>query len=132
MKTLEEKNRMIAKFMGFEDESRFIGGHNVMRRKTIWKFGCQQYESYNYDDLKYHISWDWLMPVVEKIESLEYSVEKNLQRIDGDFQCLITKGNDILFQEFAVKSIESGHWEHVLKAMHYLVVEFINFYNEQK
>jgi len=36
---------------------------------------------------------------------------------------LITKGNDILFQEFAVKSIE---------AMHYVVVEFINFYNEQK
>ena len=24
------------------------------------------------DDLEYHTSWDWLMPVVEKIESLGY------------------------------------------------------------
>jgi hypothetical protein len=109
MKTLEEKNRMIAEFMGKEWHKSFFKDVCIINPSNI---------SY-----QFHISWDWLMPVVEKIESLEYSVEKNLQRIDGDFQCLITKGNDILFQEFAVKSIE---------AMHYVVVEFINFYNEQK
>jgi hypothetical protein len=75
MKTLEEKNRMIAKFMGFEDESKFVGGNAVMRKKTVWKYGCQQYEEYSYRDLKYHTSWDWLMPVVEEIDHHEFESE---------------------------------------------------------
>jgi len=30
-----------------------------------------QYESaFKISDLKYHSSWDWLMPVIEKIESM--------------------------------------------------------------
>jgi hypothetical protein len=115
MKTLEEKNRMIAEFIGIVESS--IDGQ-FYTKKSSEGFGVGELVS-----LKFHISWDWLMPVVEKIELLGYSVEKNFQRIDGDWQCLITKGNDILFQEFAVKSIE---------VMHYVVVEFINFYNEQK
>lgn len=72
---------------------------------------------------QYHTSWDWLMPVVEKIESLGFNVEKNFQPIDKDFQCLITKGNDILFQEFN---------EYSITAMHYVVVDFIEFYNKQE
>jgi hypothetical protein len=124
MKTLEENNRMIVEFMGHEEEQTESGEFvYAIEFQNPEKLNDIQVEFFCAHEFKYHISWDWLMPVVEKIESLEYSVEKNLQRIDGDFQCLITKGNDILFQEFAVKSIE---------AMHYVVVEFINFYNEQK
>lgn len=44
MKTTEEKNRIIAEFMS----------------------GEVQPSTYNWD---YHKDWDWLMPVVEKIES---------------------------------------------------------------
>jgi hypothetical protein len=119
--------------MGHEEEQTESGEFvYAIEFQNPEKLNDIQVEFFCAHELNYHISWDWLMPVVEKIELLGYSVEKNFQRIDGDWQCLITKGNDILFQEFAVKSIESGHWEHVLKAMHYLVVEFINFYNEQK
>jgi hypothetical protein len=63
-----ETNKIIAVFMGFEDESRILGGGQKMRRKTEWKYGCQQYEQYSYDQLKYHSDWNWLMSVVEKIE----------------------------------------------------------------
>ncbi len=133
MKTIEEKNRMIAEFMGYKIDIESINICELSESQIAFAFdylmkpfqrekymlGGNIFEIENVYELKYHTSWDWLMPVVEKIELIGYSVEKNFQRIDGDFQCLITKGNDILFQEFAVKSIE---------AMHYVVVEFIEWF----
>lgn len=71
------------------------------------------------DGLQYKYSWDWLMPVVEKIESLDIvSFEKNLQE-EGDYQALFTKGDDILICHYADTSIEATY-----KA----VVEFIKQY----
>lgn len=119
MRTIEEKNGMIANFMGvkFKDDNEYINELKEMRSNGI--FFEQEYMA---SELKYHSSWDWLMPVVEEIESLGFNVEKNFQPIDKDFQCLITKGNDILFQEFN---------EYSITAMHYVVVEFIEFYNKK-
>jgi hypothetical protein len=59
---------------------------------------------------------------VEKIELLGYTFEKNFQPIDKDWQCLIVKGNDILYQEFNTDS---------LIACHYVVIEFIKWYNKK-
>ena len=68
------------------------------------------------EELNYNSSWDWLMPVVEKIESLDIvCFEKNLQE-EGDYQALFTKGNDIFICHYADTSIEATY-----KA----VVEFI-------
>ena len=63
------------------------------------------------------------MPVIEKIESLGYTFEKNYQRVDKDWQSLIVKGNDILYQEFNENSLQCSH---------YVVVEFIKDYNDGK
>jgi len=72
---------------------------------------------------QFHEEWNWLMPVVEKIESLSIvSFEKNLQE-EGDYQCLFTKGNDILICHYADTSVEATY-----KA----VVEFINQYNKDE
>jgi hypothetical protein len=105
MKTIEEKNRMIADFMGLE--------HTLNDSKTNKPFSV---------NFLYHSSWDWLMPVVEKIERLGFTIEKNFQPVDNDWQCLVVKGNDILFQEFNGQSIQ---------AMHYVVSEFIEMYNNK-
>jgi hypothetical protein len=113
MKTIEEKNQMIAEFMGLVESS--IDGQ-FYTEKSSEGFGVGELVS-----LKYHTSWDWLMLVVDKIELLGYSVEKNFQRIDNDWQTLITKGNDILFQDFAEKSID---------AMYCTLVSFIEWYNK--
>ena len=68
------------------------------------------------EELNYNSSWDWLMPVVEKIESLSIvCFEKNLQE-EGDYQALFTKGNDIFICHYADTSIE---------ATYKTVVEFI-------
>jgi hypothetical protein len=95
-------NRLIAEFMGYEVN------HN--------KCYSPKYNDGTIAPMQFHKSWDWLMPVVEKIESLGYTFEKNYQPIDKDWQSLIVKGNDILYQEFDAQSI---------KASYYVVCELI-------
>lgn len=66
--------------------------------------------------LPYATDWNWLMPVVEKIESLGLvCFEKNLQE-EGGYQAIFTKGYDILICHYADKSID---------ATYMAVVEFI-------
>jgi len=97
MKTLEEKNRMIAEFMGIVESS--IDGQ-FWTEKSHEGFGIGKLVG-----LKYHSSWDWLMPVVEKIESVNEGVPQQLLNVS-------------LF----------SYIEDVYNA----VVEFIEWYNENK
>jgi hypothetical protein len=58
---MKTDNELIAEFMGLpltKDEVKFTGGTQ--------KVPFQKW--------KYDASWDWLMPVVEKIETLEHTV----------------------------------------------------------
>lgn len=74
--TVEEGSRIIAEFMGefrvSDDKYATGSSHNV------WYVG----------DLIYHSSWSWLMPVVEKIESLgfEFSICQNSVLIMNDWK----------------------------------------------
>lgn len=94
-----ENNKLIAEFMG--------------------AVGSPMYKP---NEMKYHSSWDWLMPVIEKIEHLGYTFEKNYQPVDKDWQCLIVKGNDILHQDFANNSLDASY---------YVVSALINDYNNK-
>lgn len=65
MKNTTEGNKLIAEFMGASFKSYKKG------QKTITNLYFDNPPSYNGisdENLKYHSSWDWLMPVVEKIE----------------------------------------------------------------
>lgn len=67
-KDIIEFNRLIAEFMGFKWKS-FNGKYNVF----IVPDGEElKYKAFNLGGywMPYHTSWDWLMPVVEKIESI--------------------------------------------------------------
>ena len=65
-------------------------------------------------ELSYDESWDWLMPVVDKIEGLGYWVNRN----DGDVT--ITDESDII----VITPMSSGGIDMMYKA----VVEFIKDY----
>lgn len=81
-------------------------------------------------DLKYHSDWNWLMPVVEKIQSIDISpapnyrgyrieiVVKGYVKISGFPMPVITKN----------VSIEKG----LINAIFAAVVAFIEWYNQQK
>ena len=59
MKTTEEGNKLIAEFMGEEI------GHDKMVLRPFPEDAPNNAERWTMT--KYHSSWDWLMPVVEKI-----------------------------------------------------------------
>lgn len=104
-----ESNALIAEFMGWEKVEGFF-----------MAFGR---EATSPGDLKFHSSWDWLMPVVEKIDQIGASV------IIGRMFCEI-KYIDPLNEEkhFDVR-IASGV---KMNAINGAIVDFITWYNLNK
>jgi hypothetical protein len=112
MKTLEEKNRMIAEFMGA----------TITDIKGIQKpiYYPIMGKSVFVNKLKYHTSWDWLMPVVEKIEQTN---DGCTLVIIEDERCHIDNQ-----KEFHIDSV--GHTK--IEAVHNAAVAFIEWYNENE
>lgn len=122
---LIENNILIAKFMGGELSDRFIAKVKIIKinHENYYSYGCLP------EDLKYNTSFDWLMPVVEKIQSINitpppnytgYRIEIVVQgyvKISGFPMPPITKN----------VSIEGG----LLNAIYASVIEFIKWYNIQ-
>ena len=91
-------NELIAEFMGVPQ-----GKHTHF---MVEPFALESYA--DVDDLKYDASWDWLMPVVEKVFIL--SEDEEAWRMD----------------------IESGLTTLNINETYRAVVEFINEYNKNK
>lgn len=106
---VKESNRLIADFMGEE--------------KCPYGVGTNQVHT---DDLKYHSSYDWLMPVVEKIARYEYEDDidtaylRTFGKIDqgGDF--MVRFNRQILF---TMPTLIEATW--------LAVVDFIKWFNSQ-
>lgn len=65
---IEEGNKLIAEFMGCK-----ISKDRATCRGVKYTFPYNKNESKHLTHLAYNSSWDWLMPVVEKIEVLDDS-----------------------------------------------------------
>jgi len=55
-----ENNKLIVEFMG--NPTIF----NPIHDATLYQVKEQDNMTYHIDELQYHLSWDWLMPVAEK------------------------------------------------------------------
>jgi hypothetical protein len=125
-KIITDKSISIAEFMGC---TIYGDKRNIVTPKgSKYKFPKPIENRATYgNDLRYHTSWDWLMPVVEKIESIEnelgylYSVT-----IMNKNQCEITNENEYIcgggFENLETTKIE---------AVYEAVVGFIKLYNEK-
>lgn len=93
-------NKLIAEFMG-----------EYLPSNTGMMGFCKE-DIEDLETLKYHTSWNWLMPVINKIRSMDstYEVEE-VGKYDWD--------NEI------------SHYEFDLELTYESVVEFIKEYNEQ-
>lgn len=121
-----EGNRLIAEFMGY----------------TVTKFGFSKTGSYvdeqgsrhetgmTIKTVKYHESWDWLMPVVEKISKIQCD-EPNKDR---DTYYLRAFGMPSEEGEFMVRFNRMGlHFSNnLIEAAYQAVVQFIHHYNQQQ
>ena len=102
-----ENNKLIAEFMGSEKpEFARINGALI-----------------NIENCAYQYSWDWLIPVVEKIEGMNWSTEMRYTSGIGHNFFFISGGAEL----HRLRSSDTK-----IKATYRAVVEFIKWYNQQK
>ncbi len=116
-----ENNKLIAEFMGFQKTN--IGWYDS---EEIMPPLSNTYDSNTFDEheLAFHKSWDWLMPVVDRIEGIidEHGCAKYNVRIEQSWVDII----DNHTSDEIVKVDGDNRREATYKA----VVEFINQYNK--
>ena len=64
-------NKVIAEFMGLN----VVTINDIKRNKNPY---IESADGYTMQELQYNTSWDWLMPVVEKIEQVHEGVPQEL------------------------------------------------------
>lgn len=110
-------NKLIAHFMG----AKVVQSKDSLAKRWV----CEDYnllhnKLYLTNQLKYNTSWDWLMPVIKKIEEL-FGEEYQVITINGCSCKIETPYNYIEFEELTK-----------LEAVYKTVVEFIKWYNKSK
>ena len=143
MENLEiiKNNELIAEFMGanFDVEGRisFLYSSNEHFPFTERDFNhdliadevSEEVEEFgsglNVEVKSYHNSWDWLMPVVEKIESLEDKYDYFTVNISGGNNPYIESSTGELIADIAGFELTK------IQATYKAVVEFIKWYNKQ-
>jgi len=117
MKSTEENNRLIAEFMGVKTEKFASGILNFMYEVN------GNNEGFEVGELSYHTSWDWLMPVVDKIEDMR----------DENNGCLFNVSTIQTWTEIidcrTSDTIAEGDAETKIQSVFDAVVEFIKWHN---
>ena len=108
-----KENKLIAEFMGMEHCYRPYGDGFMEVKENG---SCVELE-----DLQYHESWNWLMPVVESIERLGYEFFIVEDRVK------VSHNTD-----HSIETIIDLTSRSKLNATYNAVVEFINQYNKTK
>jgi hypothetical protein len=122
-KEIFEGNKLIAEFMNFS-----VSDHTILPDRLVW---------YDWDgprEVLYHSSWDWLMPVVEKIENLGYYVNILTYTTDGsniEFGCQITKYNEEDYQ-YKNLPLKFSFGKTKLEETYLQTIEFIKWYNNEQ
>ena len=116
-------NELIAEFMGVKHKQDPF----VKSKKLFWHYK----EAYSMSEsLNFDTSWDWLMPVVEKIAKLNYGVSITTWPKEWDapivgVQVMIHDNGD----DGPVIERHSEP-EQMITSIYKVVVEFIKWYNE--
>lgn len=115
MTDIAEGNKIIAEFMVWE----YRGGFT-----KIWATPLVNNKAHLYreDEMQFHTSWDWLMPVVEKIEKFGYASSIEGGDSDEGYLCDFI---DINNMECSCASNYTSKIEAVWRS----VIQFIEWYN---
>jgi len=107
-----ENNKLIAEFMGIEFNS-FGDKCNHPLISAAWP---------PVECLQYNKSWIWLMPVVEKIESLDFVVQMHLG------SCFIKRQEQFIAEQ--AKYISKYQGKSKIEAVYKSIIEFIKWFND--
>tara|TARA_R110000765_G_scaffold26628_2_gene64893 strand:- start:3803 stop:4147 length:345 start_codon:yes stop_codon:yes gene_type:complete len=112
---MKEDDLLIAEFVGLvmnKDKSRYKNSGSP------FDIGYSR----SFDDLEFNQSWDWLMPVIDKIETIE---RRDLRGLNGTFFRLEMHGNYANWNGHPPSTIGESR----IDAVYQLVVQFIKWYN---
>ena len=137
-KEIIEGNKLIAEFMGSSFKT-YKKGHIRKDSVTVCYFddGMSPFSGgVSIENLKYHASWDWLMPVVEKIANIptlyehglfKYMVDVELNPITGiKIEDMYKRNFDFEEEEgFVFEEYKFSFIENIWLAC----IEFIKWYN---
>ena len=125
MRTID--NKLIAEFMGYPKKQLNKGIARLEENKYVWG------QTYYYingdwhaeDYLLFHLDWNWLMKVVDKIESFEDNnrCAKYNINIEQSFVEIIDKNTD--------DTIVETDADTKIEATYKAVIEFIKYYNNE-
>jgi len=121
MRTKEEiieGNKLIAEFMGYEKTI-----YSDVFNGDLYALDVSKGEIYAISQMQYHTSWDWIMPVVEKIESFGFYT--NILSADND-----NKKHAMHITLVNEEEQYSLWYESKILAVYKAVVEFIKWYNQ--
>ena len=116
----EESNKLIAEFMGFTYEKNLGYYDNEM---LMGQHVYDQQQGNCFDDLLFNTSWDWLMPVVEKIGHELTSIDISFLRMKDETYTTMTKIEEL---NLCITN------ENPIDAVYTTVLNFIKWYNENK
>lgn len=97
----EKNNKLIAEFMGLE----VINDTNIYVENNMFGRGTGTLNS-----IRYHESWDWIIPVLQKIEELSSEQEEVFHQLDSIKDALLNLD---------------------IEEVHLNVAEFVKWYNNQ-
>jgi hypothetical protein len=113
-KEILEGNKLIAEFMMCKE-------HHLNNTEGFYMdHPIIEWHSYGENNSEFHSSWDWLMPVVEKIEKLGYYIQITYYK---DVSCVIGEPGS---GTQSVNVINRGD-----NCVYKSAVEFIKWYNQQ-
>lgn len=110
MNDVIEDNKLIAAFMGLRLNTKIFNGDAWLDGKNVLH------------ELKYDTSFDWIIPVVEKIENLGFS--------------FITKNEGSYIEKWHYKAKIIPHFSNIgetkMDGIYSVVIQFIKWYNNTK
>lgn len=116
---MEKENKLIAEFMGITLDG--------SERNGFWYVGTGVPTPFT-QHLGYHASWDWIMPVIRKINSL--GKEYQLAIFKNYVSCTVEKGGKF-YKDFSYSHAEYITSEQSdITAAFKLVVHFVEWYNQ--
>ena len=122
------RNKKIAIFMGAKIKTGLT--YSSSNSTCFWNDEYKpSYNGIGIENLKYHESWDWLMPVVEKIKTIKYVDEFNINYDSVAFGTYmqITPSHRDTFKQFYIEPTPN-----TLEGLYKIVNEFIDWYTDFK
>jgi hypothetical protein len=129
--TTTESNKLIAKFMGAKETGEYLGSKGGYKDTMLYDFTKVETPSnlkfISDCDMKYHASWDWLMPVVEKISGINKMF----------FHIKISQYSSLVevWDDKSKEVISEGYNEEpnmLIKSIYEAVIDFIQWHNQSK